>query len=125
MKNKEKRLVVIDSARKIQYLLNDKTTSEVLDIAERYANNEATDSDLDAVRQIAKTAGIKASADWHGEYINEFYDKFFASIMVFAACVKDSDEALSISYNAIIGAIDGLNYKTSPTGYVSKFTLLK
>ena len=125
MKEKEKRLLVIDSARKVEHLLNDKRTSEALDIAEQYANGKATDSDLMTARQIAQIAGVKASADWDGEYINEFSDRFFASIMVFAACVEDSNEALSMSYDAIISAIDGLHYGANPTGYVSKFTLLK
>lgn len=59
--DKEIRLFAVWCARKVQHLMKDQRSIDVLDVAERYANGEATGDELGAARNAARDA---ATAAW-------------------------------------------------------------
>ena len=70
--DKEIRLFAVWCARQVQHLMTDKRSLDALDVAERYANGEATqdelvaagDAALDAVRAAASAAWSAYYAAW-------------------------------------------------------------
>ena len=58
--DKEIRLYAVWCARQVQHLLKDQRSLDALDVAERFANGEATDDELTAAASAARAA---ASAD--------------------------------------------------------------
>jgi hypothetical protein len=54
--DKEKRLYAVWCARQVQYLMKDKRSLDALDVAERFANGDATFVELDAARDAARDA---------------------------------------------------------------------
>ena len=62
---KEIRLYAVWCARQVQHLLKDQRSLDALDMAERYANGQATEAELTAVRDAAWDAAWDArSAAW-------------------------------------------------------------
>lgn len=53
---KEWRLFAVGAARQVQYLMDDQRSLDALDVAERYANGEATDEELKAAWRDARDA---------------------------------------------------------------------
>ena len=47
------RLFAVKCAREVQHLMSDERSIAALDVAERYANGEATDEELEAARKAA------------------------------------------------------------------------
>ena len=64
--DKEIRLYAVWCARQVQHLMTDQRSIDALDVAERYANGEATQDELYAARDAAWTAEAAAwsSATW-------------------------------------------------------------
>lgn len=60
--DKEIRLFAVSCARRVRYLMTDKRSLDVLDVAEKYAHGEVSGEELDAARDAAWHA---ASAAWH------------------------------------------------------------
>ena len=58
---REWRLFAIWCARQVQHLMRDKRSLDALDVAERYANGEATNEELDAARDAAWDAAWDAA----------------------------------------------------------------
>ena len=54
--DKEIRLYAVWCARQVQHLLTDQRSLDALDVAERYANGDATDAELTAARDAAWAA---------------------------------------------------------------------
>ena len=65
--DKEIRMYAVWCARQVQYLLTDQRSLDALDVAERYANGEATDDELavawDAARDAARDAAMAVAWD--------------------------------------------------------------
>lgn len=61
-KDREIRLFAVWCARQVQRLLKDKRSRDALDVAERYANGEATRSELRAARDAAARSAARAAA---------------------------------------------------------------
>ena len=62
---REVRLYAVDCARSVQYLMTDPRSIAAIDVAERYADGLATDSELDATRDAAWAARVAVSdAAW-------------------------------------------------------------
>ena len=59
-KDREIRLFAVWCARQVQHLLTDKRSLAALDVAERYANGEATEKEMDAARSAAASAAPAA-----------------------------------------------------------------
>lgn len=57
--NKEWRLFAVWCARQVQHLMTDARSIAALDVAERFANGEATQAELDAARAAARDAQTK------------------------------------------------------------------
>ena len=57
----EWRLFAVWCARQVQHLMTDQRSLDALDVAERYANGEATDQELDAARDAALAAAREAA----------------------------------------------------------------
>ena len=67
--DREIRLYAVWCARQAQHLLTDQRSLDALDVAERYANGEATEKEMDAARSAAASAtpaaGVAADAtEW-------------------------------------------------------------
>ena len=64
--DKEIRLFAVWCARQVQHLLKDQRCLEALDVAERYANRQATQDELNAARAAAWAAarGAASAAAW-------------------------------------------------------------
>ena len=62
------RLYAVWCARQVQHLITDKRSIDALDVAERYANGDATDMELDiawaASDALAASAASDSSASW-------------------------------------------------------------
>ena len=66
-RDKEIRLFAVWCARQVQNLMTDQRSLDALDVAERYANGEATDAELAAARDAAwaaRAAWAAADAAW-------------------------------------------------------------
>ena len=62
-KDKEIRLYVVWCARQVQHLMPDKRSRDAIDVAERFANGEATQEELNSARDAAYVAwGASSSA---------------------------------------------------------------
>ena len=62
---REMRLFAVECARSVQHLMTDKRSFDALDVAERYANKLATQTELDAARAAALAAGAAVwAAAW-------------------------------------------------------------
>ena len=62
--DKQLRLIAVECARQVQHLMTDPRSITALDVAERYANGEATDEELAAAWDAARAAGAAARAAW-------------------------------------------------------------
>ena len=62
-KDREVRLFAVWCARQVQHLLKDKRSLDALDVAERYANGQATDAELAAALDAVEVAGAWSAAD--------------------------------------------------------------
>ena len=62
--NRVWRLYTIWCARQVQYLMIDQRSLDALDVAERYANGQATDKELSAAWAAAKDAWAAAKDAW-------------------------------------------------------------
>lgn len=64
-KDKEIRLFAVWCARQVRHLMTDKRSLDALDVAERYANGDATDAELTAAWEAAEAAARAAArAAW-------------------------------------------------------------
>jgi hypothetical protein len=61
--DREARLYAVWCVRQVQHLLTDPRSLTVLDVAERYAEGEATDKELIAARDAAWAAALDAALD--------------------------------------------------------------
>lgn len=57
--DKELRLYAVWCARQVQHLMTDRRSTQALDVAEAYANGQATDEQLSAARVAALDAGTR------------------------------------------------------------------
>ena len=66
--DREIRLFAVWCARQVQHLLKDQRSLDALDVAERYANGEATDAELTAAKDAAWSAeDVVRAAAWAAE----------------------------------------------------------
>ncbi|MEI6474578.1 MAG: hypothetical protein WCO75_04225 [Planctomycetota bacterium] len=63
-RDREIRLYAVWCARQVQHLMTDPRFLAALDVAERFANGEATKAELNAARAAAGAAGDAAEALW-------------------------------------------------------------
>ena len=61
--SRDSRLFAVWCARQVQHLMNDERSINALDVAEKFANGEATQDDLDAARVAAWDAAMAAASD--------------------------------------------------------------
>jgi hypothetical protein len=61
---REMRLYAVWCARQVQHLMTDPRDLAALDVAERHANGEATDEELDVARAAAWDAAAARAAAW-------------------------------------------------------------
>lgn len=59
--DKTLRLFAVGCARKVQHLMKDQRSIDALDVAERYANGNATEDELAAAREAAEAAAWAAA----------------------------------------------------------------
>ncbi len=63
--DRELRLIAVKCARQVQHLMKDERSINALDVAERFANGEATQEELNAAWEAARAAGDAAwAAAW-------------------------------------------------------------
>ena len=65
--DKQLRLIAVRCARRVQYLMTDQRSLIALDVAERFANGEATEEELDAAWAAAWDAARDAARDAAGD----------------------------------------------------------
>jgi hypothetical protein len=61
--DKEKRLMAVAFAREVQHLMKDQRSIAALDVAEKFANGEATQGELELAAHAAAAASAAAAAD--------------------------------------------------------------
>ncbi len=68
--DKTLRLFAIACARRVQHFMNDQRSLDALDVAERYANGNATEDELYAARDAAREAAWDAAraAAWYAAW---------------------------------------------------------
>ena len=59
--DKQLRLITVECARQVQHLMKDQRSLTALDVAERHANGEATDEELNAAWAAARDAARDAA----------------------------------------------------------------
>ena len=57
------RMFAVRCVRKVEHVLTDQRSRDALDVAERHANGQATDDELDAARAAARDAAWAAARD--------------------------------------------------------------
>ena len=68
--DREKRLFAVWCARQVQHLMHDQRSIDALDVAEKYANGEATEDELRDARGAARDAGGAAGgAAWVAAWV--------------------------------------------------------
>ena len=66
--DKEKRLLAVAFAREVQHRMFDPRSLAALDVAERFANGEATKEELELAKSDAQSADAAAAAAWAAAY---------------------------------------------------------
>lgn len=71
--DREIRLFAVSCARQVQHLLKDQRSLDALDVAERYANGEATEAELKDAWYAARDAmaAARGAAAWYAAYAAE------------------------------------------------------
>ncbi len=87
---KEKRLFAVWCARQVQHLTKDQRSLNALDVAERFANGEATDKELEIARHAAAVA-VAAAAVADAAYA---YAAAVAVYAVYASARASQEEKL-------------------------------
>ena len=80
--DKEKRLLAVAFAREVQHLMQDPRSIEALDVAERFANGEATEEELRDAADAAADAARDAARD-------AAYVAYYAADAAGATCAAD------------------------------------
>ena len=96
-RDKEIRLFAVWCARQVQHLMKDQRSLAALDVAERYANGEATEAELKDASAVACYAAKAAC--------------YAASAAVWAACCAASAAARNAAYYAAEEARDEMRAK--------------
>ena len=90
------RLFAVWCARQVQHLISDQRSLDALDVAERYANGEATDEELAAARDAARAAARAAAlavASYAASYAAWAAARAVASYAAWAAARADQRNA--------------------------------
>lgn len=69
--DRELRLIAVKCARRVQHLMTDQISINALDVAERYANGEATYEELTAARDAAWAAAWNAEKKEQANIVRE------------------------------------------------------
>ena len=96
---KEKRLMAVAFAREVQHLMKDPRSLAALNVAERFANGEATEEELNATRDAAYNAARDATA-----YAASHAAAYAPSAAYAAARAAAHDAALAAAYAAAYAA---------------------
>jgi hypothetical protein len=83
--DKVHRLFAVACARSVQHLLTDEQSIKAIDLAERYANGEATDDELEAAWAAAWAAAEAAEAAWAAVWAAEAAEAAWAAVWAAAA----------------------------------------
>lgn len=71
MTERDLRLFAVKCARRVQHLMTDKRSIHALDVAERYANGDASREELNAAVASAREAVDATAAAWEAELAEE------------------------------------------------------
>lgn len=82
---KEKRLYAVWCARQVQHLMTDERSIKALEVAERYANGEASDEELEMARVDAYAAYYAANNESAAVYYVVYYATYYARDVARAA----------------------------------------
>jgi hypothetical protein len=106
--DKELRLFAVRCARGIQHLMKDERSINAIDVAERYANGEATDDELDAAWAAARAAESTAAmaaestaamaAAWDAAWAAAWYSAWDAAWDAAWAAAWDAARAKQCDY---------------------------
>ena len=102
--DKELRLFTVWCARRVQHLMTDDRSIAAVDVAERYANGNATLQELNAAREAAreaKEADWAAMSAWVATGL-AWEASWWAAVSVAEAAWADSDEAMDAAYEAAL-----------------------
>jgi hypothetical protein len=83
--NKEKRLYAVWCAKQVQHLMTDERSIKALDVAERYANGEASDEELEMARSAAYDVYYAANNESAAVYYVVYYATYYAHDVARAA----------------------------------------
>ena len=92
---KEWRLYAVWCARQVQHLMSDPRSLAALDVAEMYANGQATDDDLAAARAAARDAARDAAWDaaWYAAWDAAWYAARAAARAAARDAARDAEQA--------------------------------
>jgi len=107
---RDARLFAVWCARQVQHLITDQRSLDALDVAERFANGEATDSELAAARDSASSAEMYA---WDSASSAEMYAWDSASSAASAAASSAEMYAWDSASSAEMYARDSARYAAS------------
>ena len=104
-RDREIRLFSVWCARKVQHLLKDQRSLAALDVAERFANGQATDDELNAARDAASAAAWDADAAarasaWANARASAWAAAWAAAWVAADAARSAADAARSAAYAA-------------------------
>ena len=90
-KDREIRLYAVWCARQVQHLLTDKRSLDALDVAERYANGEATKDELNAAMSAARSARDAAWSARDAAWEAAWYAAWYAAWDAAWEAARDAD----------------------------------
>lgn len=85
--SRDLRLFAVWCARQVEHLLQDERSKHAIDVAERFANGEATEQELEDAKQRA----VDADDDYYGNYYSDAYGA--AAYAVGSYTTVDADAA--------------------------------
>ena len=88
--DKTLRLFAIACARRVQHLMTDKRSIDAIDVAERYANGNATEDELYAARAAARDAA------WYAAWDAAWAAAMFAAWAAARAAARETDRQAQI-----------------------------
>jgi hypothetical protein len=108
---REMRLYAVACARRVQHLMTDPRSINAVDVAERYANGDATDKELEAARAAARAAANAATRAATWAAADSAWDAAWAAADATRAATRAAAWAAAYAARAAAGKFSERNWQ--------------
>jgi len=118
--DKEKRLYAVWCARQVQHLMKEEASVKALDVAERYANGEASDEELQKAKAAAKyVADVQRYRVMYSHHVPDS-EKLLAEVS--AAEAAEATTWMNPAFAASLAALHAAGAQTTMNSFAIEFT---